>query len=48
MKRLVCFVITLMGLIGSAFANLEVYFMYSKFNSPEGQYIETYMSTIGS
>lgn len=31
-----------------SFAGLEVYFTYSKFNSPQGQYIETYMSTIGS
>ncbi|HOZ31042.1 MAG TPA: GWxTD domain-containing protein [Bacteroidales bacterium] len=30
-----------------SFANLEVYFMYASFNSPEGPYIETYLSTIG-
>ncbi len=29
-------------------ANLEVYFMYSTFNSPDGPYIETYLSTIGN
>lgn len=29
------------------FANLEVYFMYATFNSPDGPYIETYLSTIG-
>lgn len=32
----------------SSYANLEVYFMYSTFNSPDGPYIETYLSTIGN
>lgn len=32
----------------SSFCSLEVYFMYSTFNSPDGPYIETYLSTIGS
>jgi GWxTD domain-containing protein len=36
----------LIGLIANA--NLEVYFMYSTFNSPDGPYIETYLSTIGN
>lgn len=30
-----------------SFSNVEVYLMYSVFNSPEGPYIETYLSTIG-
>ncbi|MCK9322154.1 MAG: GWxTD domain-containing protein [Bacteroidales bacterium] len=32
----------------TSFSSLEVYFMYSTFNSPEGPYIETYLSTIGN
>ncbi len=47
MKRLLC-VVALFIITGKMFAGLEVYFMYSKFNSPQGQYIETYMSTIGN
>ena len=39
-----CF--TLISLL--SFSNLEVYFMYATFNSPNGPYIETYLSTIGN
>lgn len=47
MKRL--FYIPIFILLSSAsFANIEVYFMYATFNSPDGPYIETYLSTIGS
>ena len=28
--------------------NLESYFHYSAFNSPEGSFVETYLSTIGN
>lgn len=41
--------VVLLSLISlSLSANLEVYFMYSTFNSPDGPYIETYLSTIGN
>lgn len=48
MKKTLCLVALCIIAATQAFAGLEVYFMYSKFNSPQGQYIETYMSTIGS
>ncbi len=47
MKRLIYIPIFLF-LSLSSFANLEVYFMYATFNSPDVPYIETYLSTIGS
>lgn len=42
-------IITISLLFATLFASakLEVYFMYSTFNSPDGPYIETYLSTIG-
>lgn len=48
MKKIFCITLLCITIASQAFAGLEVYFMYSKFNSPQGQYIETYMSTIGS
>lgn len=47
MKRLLLSLTFVAIFASQAFAGLEVFFMYSKFNSPQGQYIETYMSTIG-
>ncbi len=47
MKKLV-YLIFLSLISFSLSANLEVYFMYSTFNSPDGPYIETYLSTIGN
>lgn len=46
MKRLFYF-LAFVVLSSASFANLEVYLMYATFNSPEGPYIETYLSTIG-
>jgi GWxTD domain-containing protein len=47
MKRIIYIaVFALLSL--NMFANLEVYFMYATFNSPDGPYIETYLSTIGN
>ncbi|MBQ2575481.1 MAG: hypothetical protein II575_14820, partial [Bacteroidales bacterium] len=48
MKKIFCIALLCLAIATQSFAGLEVYFMYSKFNSPQGQYIETYMSTIGS
>ncbi len=45
-KTIYIFIATIISL--SSYANLEVYFMYSTFNSPDGPYIETYLSTIGN
>jgi GWxTD domain-containing protein len=47
MKRIIYISAFLLMSLGS-FANLEVYFMYATFNSPDGPYLETYLSTIGS
>ena len=48
MRKILCIALLCITIATQSFAGLEVYFMYSKFNSPQGQYIETYMSTIGS
>lgn len=45
-KFLSIFVLNIFSL--ALFANVESYLMYAKFNSPEGPYVETYMSTIGN
>ena len=47
MKKILVIAILSLIFAAKSFAGLEVYFMYTKFNSPQGQYIETYMSTIG-
>lgn len=48
MRKILCIALLCLTIATQSFASLEVYFMYTKFNSPQGQYIETYMSTIGS
>ena len=48
MKKILVIAILSLIFAAKSFAGLEVYFMYTKFNSPQGQYIETYMSTIGN
>ena len=40
-------IITLLSVFKLSAQNLESYFHYADFNSPDGSYIETYMSTIG-
>lgn len=41
------YILILIFWTSTTYASLEVYFMYASFNSPEGPYIETYLSTIG-
>ena len=48
MKKIFVLIVLFTLLVTKLHAGLEVYFMYTKFNSPQGQYIETYMSTIGN
>jgi GWxTD domain-containing protein len=46
MKKAV-YILAMLFCTTTTFASLEVYFMYATFNSPDGPYLETYLSTIG-
>ncbi|MDR2011071.1 MAG: GWxTD domain-containing protein [Bacteroidales bacterium] len=46
MKKIFILLFSIVLWVG-AYANVEVYLLYAFYNSPEGPYVETYMSTIG-
>lgn len=48
MKKIAILLLGTLIFVTAQAQNLESYFHYSAFNSPEGSYIETYLSTIGS
>ena len=48
MKKLTLIVILILIVIGADARNLWAYLTYATFNSPEGPYIETYLSVDGS
>ncbi|MFO7878737.1 MAG: GWxTD domain-containing protein [Bacteroidota bacterium] len=47
MKPLVIFFIAALTTLSASAQSLEAYFHHAEFDSPEGPYIETYLSTIG-
>ncbi|MDD2635894.1 MAG: GWxTD domain-containing protein [Bacteroidales bacterium] len=46
--RTIIIILSFLFISLTSVSQLEVYFMYSTFNSPDGPYIETYLSTIGN
>jgi hypothetical protein len=48
MKKILFIIFTGLIAINTNAQSLESYFHYAPFNSPDGAYVETYLSTIGS